>query len=91
MTASGEELSPQKSNILECPEGGLTQPFDNSTKARFSLKVSDTSEGGMFRLLFVVTYRVEGLVGTCEEKILSSPFQVSANIKKNSRGLIFNC
>jgi len=87
VSAGGEEIPSAKQNILDCPEGGLTQPLDQGLKARFSLKVLETSEGTMFRLLFSVVYRVEGGIGSCEEKILSTPFQVSANIKKNVKEL----
>ena len=38
----------------------------------------------MFRLLFVVNFSLEN-VGTIEERILSRPFQVYSNRKKNSK------
>lgn len=39
----------------------------------------------MYRLLFVITFTLEGL-GACEEKILSRPFQVYSNRKKQVKG-----
>eukprot|EP01114_Cavostelium_apophysatum_P013639 TRINITY_DN3345_c0_g1_i4.p1 TRINITY_DN3345_c0_g1~~TRINITY_DN3345_c0_g1_i4.p1 ORF type:complete len:490 (-),score=94.42 TRINITY_DN3345_c0_g1_i4:44-1513(-) len=79
----GSEL-PNKHAVLECPEG-LVSSLDQSLKAKFSLKMTETSEGAMYRLLFVVQFRINGL-GQCEEKVMSSPFQVTANIKKNTKG-----
>ena len=39
----------------------------------------------MFRLMFTIHYTAEG-VGELEEKILSRPFQVYSNRKKNVKG-----
>jgi hypothetical protein len=83
--AEGQELPPSKASILESPEGGLVQPFDSNLSAHFSLKILDTSEGSMYRLLFTITFTLEG-VGACEEKILSRPFQVYSNRKKQVKG-----
>jgi hypothetical protein len=49
------------------------------------LQILETSEGTLFRLMFVVTYTLDG-VGQVEEKILSRPFQVYSNKKKNIKG-----
>jgi len=83
--AEGQELPVTKSNILESPEGGLVQSLDSNLSAHFSLKVLDTSEGTMFRLLFSVTFTLEG-IGPCEERIMSRPFQVYSNRKKHIKG-----
>lgn len=39
----------------------------------------------MFRLMFTITFTLDG-VGSCEEKIMSRPFQVYSNRKKNVKG-----
>jgi len=85
VNSEGGELPNNKANILEAPEGGLTQHLDSNMSAHFSLKILDTSEGTMFRLLFTMIYNLEG-IGPCEEKILSRPFQVYSNRKKNPKG-----
>jgi len=85
VNSEGQDLPNTKINLLESPEGGLTQQLDTNLSAHFSLKVLDTSEGTMFRLLFTATFTLEG-VGQCEEKILSRPFQVYSNRKKNVKG-----
>jgi len=85
VNAEGQDLPPTKQNLLESPEGGLTQTLDSNLSAHFSLKVLDTSEGTMFRLLFTINFTLDG-VGPCEEKILSRPFQVYSNRKKNVKG-----
>jgi len=83
--AEGQDLPVAKTSILESPEGGLTQTLDSNLSAHFSLKVLDTSEGTMFRLLFTASFTLEG-IGSCEEKIMSRPFQVYSNRKKHVKG-----
>lgn len=65
--------------------GGLTRPLDEERSASFSLKVSATSIGSMYRLLFTVNYRVKNS-GTFTETIVSSPFSVCSNRKKQLKG-----
>jgi len=85
VNGEGQELSSVKPNLLESPDGGLSQHLDSNLSAHFSLKILDTSEGTMFRLLFTINYTVDGL-GQLEEKIMSRPFQVYSNRKKNVKG-----
>jgi len=77
----GEELPGNKGQALESIERSLTQPLDENYTAQFSLKIMETSEGNMVRLLFIVRYKTKQL-GYCEEKILSRPFVVYSNRKK---------
>eukprot|EP01119_Soliformovum_irregulare_P012069 TRINITY_DN3109_c0_g1_i1.p1 TRINITY_DN3109_c0_g1~~TRINITY_DN3109_c0_g1_i1.p1 ORF type:complete len:438 (-),score=118.72 TRINITY_DN3109_c0_g1_i1:85-1398(-) len=84
--ADGEELPNHKQNILESIERSLSQQLDENLSAQFSLKVMETSEGNMFRLLFTVNYRTKGL-GPCEEKIQSRPFIVYSNRKKHAKAM----
>jgi len=78
----GEELGPNKAHMLDSIERSTTQPLDENLSAQFSLKIMETSEGNMVRLLFTVRYRLKSL-GQCEEKILSRPFVVYSNRKKH--------
>jgi len=84
--ADGEELPNHKQNILESIERSLSQPLDENLSAQFSLKVMETSEGNMFRLLFTVNYRAKTM-GNCEEKIQSRPFIVYSNRKKHAKAM----
>jgi len=78
----GEDLPTTKANMLDSIERSTTQPLDENFTAQFSLKVLETSEGNMVRLLFTVNYRLKNL-GQCQEKILSRPFVVYSNRKKH--------
>jgi len=78
----GEDLPPTKAHMLDSIERSTTQPLDENLTAQFSLKIMETSEGNMVRLLFTVRYRLKNL-GQCEEKILSRPFVVYSNRKKH--------
>jgi hypothetical protein len=78
----GEDLAPNKAHMLDSIERSMTQALDENLTAQFSLKIMETSEGNMVRLLFTVRYRLKNL-GSCEEKILSRPFVVYSNRKKN--------
>jgi len=82
----GEELPPNKANMLDSIERSTTQPLDENHTAQFSLKVLETSEGNMVRLLFTINYRLKNL-GQCQEKILSRPFVVYSNRKKHVKGV----
>jgi len=84
VNGDGQDLPNNKANLLDSPDG-LTQQLDSNLSTHFSLKVLDTSEGTMFRLLFTATFTLES-VGSYEEKILSRPFQVYSNRKKNTKG-----
>jgi len=73
-------------DLLMSPDGSLTQQLEVATlTAVFSLKVLDTSDATMFKLLFVVSYNIEN-GGQVEEKIISQPFEVLSNRKKNIKG-----
>jgi len=85
INADGNELPSTMQNILESL-GGLTRPLDEERSASFSLKVSATSIGSMYRLLFTVTYRIKGS-GSFTETILSNPFSVCSNRKKQLKEL----
>jgi hypothetical protein len=78
----GEDLPPNKAHMLDSIERSTTQPLDENLTAQFSLKIMETSEGNMVRLMFTVRYRLKSL-GQCEEKILSRPFVVYSNRKKH--------
>jgi len=81
----GNLISSDKGNILESVDGSLSQLFcAPSLSADFSLKVLQTSQGTMYRLLFIVSYVTESF-GNCEEKIYSRPFMVHSNRRKNSK------
>jgi len=81
----GSELPPHKSNALESIEGGLTHPLGDDYTTCFSVKVLQTSEGNLFRLIFNVSYRLKGQ-GRMEEQIISRPFAVYSNKhNRNSR------
>jgi len=81
----GTELPPHKSNALESIEGGLTHPLGDNHTTCFSVKVLQTSEGNLFRLIFNISYRLKGL-GRVEEQIISRPFAVYSNKhNRNSR------
>lgn len=81
----GGTIASDRGNILESVDGSLSQPlYGPNLSTDFSLKVLQTSQGNMFRLLFVVNYVMEG-IGTCEEKIFSRPFVVHSNRRKNSK------
>jgi hypothetical protein len=45
----------------------------------------ETSEGGAFRLIFIVSY-LDKNFNNCEERIISRPFTVNSNRKKRSKG-----
>jgi len=81
----GDDLPSNKAAMLESIERSLSQPLDENHSAQFSLKVMETSEGNMLRLLFIVRYKLKGL-GPCEERILSRPFIVYSNRKKHVKG-----
>lgn len=85
INADGNELPSTMQNILESL-GGLSRPLDEERSASFSLKVSATSIGSMYRLLFTVAYRVKGS-GSFNETILSTPFSVCSNRKKQLKEL----
>jgi len=81
----GSELPPHKQNALESIEGGLTHPLGDDQTTCFSVKVLQTSEGNLFRLVFHVSYRIRGQ-GRVEEHIVSRPFAVYSNKhNRNSR------
>mmetsp|Transcript_5799 Transcript_5799/g.8115 ORF Transcript_5799/g.8115 Transcript_5799/m.8115 type:complete len:385 (-) Transcript_5799:61-1215(-) len=74
---NGEELEQSKTNILT---GQLTQTMfgsENERKAKFALKVTDTSNRTKFKLCFTVTYTCEGR--EMSEVLYSTPFRVIAN------------
>jgi hypothetical protein len=74
----GRELPGAKSACLESIDGGLTHPLDDDSSTVFSLKILQTSQGQLFRLLFSISYRTKA--GLCqEEKIFSEPFGVYSN------------
>lgn len=79
----GKELPTGKQESLSSSEG-LSHTLDEKSTASFSLKITDTSEGSTFRLLFIVSYTMDG-IGQCEERILSNPFGVFSNRKKNPK------
>lgn len=82
----GNPIVSEKGGILESVDGSLNQPlYGPNLSTDFSLKVLQTSQGNMFRLLFTVSYFVEA-IGNCEEKIYSRPFVVHSNRRKNSKG-----
>ena len=81
----GNPLLPPKDNLLESLEGTLSLPLNERNSTSFSLKVLDTSEGDVFRLLFTVDYTMER-IGTRREKILSRPFTVNSNRRKSMKG-----
>jgi len=89
VNADGDDLPSGKTNLLETADGGLCQNLDSSAAAHFSLKILETSDGAMFRLLITVQYNLESSPGAppvpTEEKILSRPFQVFSNRKKNNK------
>lgn len=86
------------SDILESV-GDLTCPLDEEQSVNFSLKVAvayltyaaqvlATSVGSMFRLRFLVKYKLKD--GTeHREDILSQPFVVCSNRKKQLKGILF--
>lgn len=80
---NGTPLPPHKSNLLESVEGTLVKPLEENLSASFSLKILNTSEGNLFRLLFEVTYTTADKGKLVEEKVLSNPFVVYSNQKKN--------
>jgi hypothetical protein len=81
----GSELPPHKQNPLESIEGGLTHPLGDDHTTCFSVKVLQTSEGNLFRLIFNISYRLKGQ-GRVEEQIISRPFAVYSNKhNRNSR------
>eukprot|EP01119_Soliformovum_irregulare_P024057 TRINITY_DN8546_c0_g1_i1.p1 TRINITY_DN8546_c0_g1~~TRINITY_DN8546_c0_g1_i1.p1 ORF type:complete len:469 (-),score=61.97 TRINITY_DN8546_c0_g1_i1:94-1404(-) len=75
---------PGQEGILESL-GGLSHPLDDEKAASFSLKVLTTSNGGSFRLLFLISYMEQ--LALVEEKILSNPFIVCSNRKKQLKEL----
>jgi len=83
VSGDGKELPTGKQESLSSSDG-LSHPLDEKGSASFSLKITDTSEGNTFRLLFVVSYTMDG-IGQCEERILSNPFGVFSNRKKNPK------
>lgn len=85
INADGNELPSNMQHILESL-GGLTRPLDEERSASFSLKVSATSIGSMYRLLFTVNYRLKNS-GAFTETIVSSPFSVCSNRKKQLKEL----
>lgn len=81
----GSDLPPHKQNALESIEGGLSHSLGDDHTTCFSVKVLQTSEGNLFRLVFNVTYRIQGQ-GEVEEQIVSRPFAVYSNKhNRNSR------
>eukprot|EP01117_Protostelium_nocturnum_P018158 TRINITY_DN752_c0_g1_i1.p1 TRINITY_DN752_c0_g1~~TRINITY_DN752_c0_g1_i1.p1 ORF type:complete len:487 (-),score=193.92 TRINITY_DN752_c0_g1_i1:196-1656(-) len=75
---NGADLPTNKSACLESIDGGLTHPLDEDSSTVFSLKILQTSQGQLFRLLFTVSYRGKGQPNV-EEKIYSEPFGVYSN------------
>jgi len=81
----GSELPPHKQHALESIEGGLSHPLGDDHTTCFSVKVLQTSEGNLFRLIFNISYRLKGH-GRIEEQIISRPFAVYSNKhNRNSR------
>lgn len=85
INADGNDLPTNMQHILESL-GGLTRPLDEERSASFSLKVSATSINSMYRLLFTVNYRLKS-TGSFTETILSTPFSVCSNRKKQLKEL----
>lgn len=79
----GSELSTEK-KILSDASGTLVRELDEHLTAQFALKISETSEGNMYKLFFVITFIVEG-VGQCEETIVSRPFIVYSHKRKHTK------
>eukprot|EP01114_Cavostelium_apophysatum_P000977 TRINITY_DN10846_c0_g1_i1.p1 TRINITY_DN10846_c0_g1~~TRINITY_DN10846_c0_g1_i1.p1 ORF type:complete len:537 (-),score=102.89 TRINITY_DN10846_c0_g1_i1:205-1815(-) len=75
----GEVLPQNKRDLLKCVKGSLDQTLNEHLAASFCLKILETSEGSTFRLLFTITYNVEGQPMPIEEKVLSRPFAVFSN------------
>lgn len=68
-------------HILESADGNLTHPLvAPNFSTDFSLKVLETSNKQLYRLLFTVNCYVPG--GSFQEKILSRPFEVTSNRRK---------
>lgn len=82
-SGSGGEGRASSSSIDEEQQGN-TKQLDNKLCANYSIKVTETSQGKTFRLLFIVLYRIEGMMGgEKEERILSHPFLVFENRAKS--------
>jgi hypothetical protein len=58
----GNELPEDKRNSLQCVDGLLTRPLDKHHKSSFLLKVTQTSDGDLFRLKFIVEYRLQRMI-----------------------------
>lgn len=71
----GLELPLEKKDLLQCPDGSLSQPLSSSLTADFVFRLSGTSEGHSFRILFIVNYLLQDDL-PCEERIVSRPFMV---------------
>lgn len=80
-----KELETTKGNILK---GNTIQSLDAYEKAHFLLKIMDTSEGGKFRLVFNITYQLQGNPTIYEDVVVSQPFKVTSN-KKIMSGTFF--
>lgn len=80
----GRDLPPQKGHVLQSIEGGLVHALNKKKRARFSLKVLETSEGNLFRLMFSVSYRIKG-GGNHEDIIFSDAFSVKSKKKKEPK------
>ena len=82
VSSEGTDLPGNLDQQLQCNDGALVRPLDEHLSAAFSLKLLCTSEGNHFRLLFYITYTTEDSI-KYEERLLSLPFIVYSNRKKN--------
>lgn len=67
--------------------GGLIHKLESDLSSGFCIKALSTSSGERVRLLFVVSYIVEGS-GAFQDEILSRPFTIASNSKKEVFGMI---
>jgi len=87
----GKSLQDDRNSALQCVDGDLTHSLDKDLSASYSLKISRTSEGQLFRLKFLVFFHLYGVSDTLMEEILTTPFAVYSNKhNRNSRKGIYN-
>eukprot|EP00727_Mastigamoeba_balamuthi_P000852 m51a1_g10764 hypothetical protein (705) ;mRNA; f:17702-19993 len=81
VSEAGEDLPPDLQDALD---GSRRKQLDEERRASFALMMRATSGDARFRLRVRVQYRVDGSPEEFVETILSQPFRVESNRKKNT-------
>lgn len=83
VSEQGTQLPVEKRAALSTSDGSYCKRLNEDLQADFSLMINQTFDGNLLRLMFTVDYTIEGF-GSCQEKVVSRPFSVYTNKKKQS-------